>query len=141
MENKQAIFRALYDQLQAMVATCFPKKCTNCGITYTDIEDFLDRTKQACSSASLLENFEPYERSIVDLNRNCECGSTLMVVFPERRDTSKKGNKLRDKFGESLNILVSIGFKENIARTELKKLLNGRKSNVISAFMNKHGEF
>lgn len=136
MQDKQAIFRVLYAELEAMVATCFPKKCANCGRVYKDIEEFLAKTEKTANSASsMLDSFDPEEKFIVDLNRNCECGSTLMVVFPERRDVSEKGRQLRNKFGESLEMLVSAGIPEQTAREELKRLLYGGKSSVIAEFL------
>ncbi|MCK9987662.1 MAG: hypothetical protein AzoDbin1_04134, partial [Azoarcus sp.] len=37
---------------------------------------------------------------IVELFRNCVCGSTLMDCFRDRRDTSEAGLRRRARFGE-----------------------------------------
>ncbi len=75
---------------------------------------------------------------IVNLFRNCTCGSTLMDEFNNRRDLSPGGLKRREKFGALMDRLVEGGMEMETARTELLKVMRGEGSKVLK--IKKSGE-
>ncbi len=64
------------------------------------------------------------DRPVVELFRNCVCGSTLMDLFADRRDTSQQGEARRNQFDALLQSLMQQrGFTYQQARIELLKWL------------------
>lgn len=122
----------LYQGLQALADSSFPKRCNNCGQVYDTAEDFIRRTKKLQPETSgLKQSFDDDESVIVELYRNCECGSTLLDFFTDRRDTSSQGLDRRKKFGELLDKLTESGLSDVIARVELIKVLRGEVSEIL----------
>lgn len=62
---------------------------------------------------------------ILELFRNCVCGSTLLDFFSDRRDTGPAGLKRRERFGELMTFLTNSGLDVGIARAERLKVLRG----------------
>jgi hypothetical protein len=79
------------------------------------------------------------DEPIVELFRNCACGSTLLEFCSDRRDNSPAGIRRRRRFGELMVLLVSSGIKEFVARQELLKMLRGEKSEVIDKMRGREG--
>jgi hypothetical protein len=123
---------ALYAGLQELAAGAFPKRCALCGRTYSSVEDYVTQTGRVGSGRSgLKQTFDDDGHVIVELFRNCVCGSTLMDCFTDRRDTSAAGLKRRARFGELVESLVARGLGREHARSELLKVLRGEKSTVL----------
>ena len=111
--------------LHTRVKSEFPKPCRKCGKTYESFEQFFYETDEI-------------ERGTVNyptigaefyLHRNCKesCGSTLVVVFNDRRDDSELGNQRREVFQNCLDILgQKMGMAECDARNVLFSLLKER---------------
>ena len=111
--------------LHTRVKSEFPKCCKKCGKTYQSFEQFYYETDEI-------------ERGTVNyptlgaefyLHRNCKdsCGSTLVVVFNDRRDDSELGNQRRAVFQSCLDILgQKMGMPELDARNVLFSLLKER---------------
>jgi len=77
----------------------FPRKCNNCGREYSSEIDFLEQTKQLRTGRSSLKESEDDDgQVIVEVYRNCVCGSTMMDEFHSRRDTSPAGTKRRQEY-------------------------------------------
>ena len=77
----------------------FPKYCGCCGKAYLTPEDFLEQTQPLRSQQSSLKEDETEDgQLIVDVFRNCACGSTLMDEFQSRRDTSLEGRLRRAQY-------------------------------------------
>ena len=70
--------------------------------------------------------------AIVEVFRNCPCGSTLMDAFNDRRDMSERGNKRRQHFSRMMDYLSEKGIEKEISRIELLKVLRGEKSAILS---------
>ncbi len=95
-----------FAQLHCLAHITFPKQCNNCGLDYHTADFFLLAThcigpdvtglKQGCSADG---------SPIIELFRNCTCGSNLMAEFKCRRDHSASGIKRRGFFGEVLSPL------------------------------------
>lgn len=122
----------LFAGLKALAESAFPKRCRNCGRVFEDAEQFLYETKHIDQSRSgLKQSWDDNDATIVEVYRNCLCGSTLMDFFSDRRDLSEFGIKRRDKFGKLVEQLVTRGWSNDLARTELLKLLRGEHSELI----------
>ncbi len=124
--------KELYEGLQALADSSFPKLCNNCGQVYDTAEEFIKKTKKLQPETSgLKQSVDDDESVIVELYRNCECGSTLLDFFTDRRDTSPQGLERRIKFEELLDKLTDSGLSEIIARVELIKVLRGEVSEIL----------
>lgn len=124
--------------LTALLESSFPKKCAVCGREYLTAEQFLQETHDLPYAGSCLkESIEEDGTAIVEVFRNCICGSTLMDEFNNRRDTSERGRMRREKFERVLQQLVGKGLDEQVARTELIKLMHGHESTILNKILKK----
>jgi hypothetical protein len=122
----------LFAGLKALAESAFPKHCKNCGRTFQTASDFISETQLINSNQSgLKQSWDDNDVTIVEMYRNCPCGSTLMDFFTDRRDHSAAGLQRREKFGKLVEQLVSHGLTPDGARQELLKILRGQKSEVI----------
>ncbi len=136
MNRKKVDETALYDGLKALLETTFPKTCASCGKRYHDLEAFLAGTQQVNGNMSgLKQSFDDEERTIVELFRNCSCGSTVMDLFGDRREPSEKGIKRRQRFKELLDYLTTSGLEYDTTLSELRKVVQGGKSAIIEALI------
>ena len=123
----------LYEGLQALAETSFPKKCNCCGKTYTTAEEFFAETQDIPTAKSHLKAAKEEDGSIIlEAFRNCSCGSTLMDAFSDRRDFSARGEKRREKFDFMLDFLAKQGIEKRVAQEELLKIMRGKKSILLS---------
>jgi len=125
-----------YKGLQNLVDSTFPKKCNKCGKVYESKQEFLAETMPvrdiSLEDKSGLFSLEGGGMdTAVGVFRNCKCGTTLMVDFQDRRDNSVDGQNRRDEFKKLLDALVEHGVKYDIARDELLKVLEGKRSEII----------
>ncbi len=122
----------LFRGLKSLSQTAFPKKCPTCGRVYENEEQYIAATEAVRPAKSgLKESFDDDDNQIVELYRNCVCGSTLMEFFGDRRDNSPNGVKRREIFGQLLDLLVEDGVDPEVARLELLKKLYGKKSDLL----------
>ncbi|MBU0996392.1 MAG: oxidoreductase [Proteobacteria bacterium] len=131
MADLETIDKDFYKGLQALSDSSFPKKCSTCGKIYDNVHDYLALTKAIGRSSGLKESLDDDDKPLVELFRNCVCGSTLMDVFNNRRDLSPAGLKRRQKFEELLNRLTNNGFAAQTARDELLKIMRGEGSDLL----------
>lgn len=117
--------------LKSIIESAFPKKCPMCGKTYNSEQDFINDTTKISNQTGLKQSYDDDEQPIVELYRNCSCGSTLMNFFGDRRNNDVAGEKRRIKFGELLGYLVSEGLELNVARGELLKAIHGEQSDIL----------
>lgn len=121
-----------FKDLHALAKSAFPKRCANCGRVYETAEEFLEKTQAISPERSGLKSSTDENGAIIlEVFRNCICGSTLMDCFSDRRDISSAGLARRKKFGELLEFLVTQGLEYNTARTELLKVLRGEPSLIL----------
>jgi hypothetical protein len=122
----------LFAGLKVLAESAFPKHCKNCGRVFETAEQFLQETQKIDSSRSgLKQSWDDNDTVIVEVYRNCVCGSTLMDFFSDRRDFSEAGLQRREKFGKVLTQLTAYGLSHETARAELLKILRGEKSELI----------
>ncbi len=111
--------------LQSRLKTDFPKTCGKCGKCYHSFEEFFFET-DAIARGTISY---PTLGSDFFLHRNCKgsCGSTLIVVFTDRRDDSELGNRRRAVFQTCLDKLGErLGLGESEARPVLFSLIHER---------------
>lgn len=122
----------LYSGLQELAAGAFPKRCAMCGRSYDSVDDYIAKTGRVGSGRSgLKQTLDEEGEVIVELFRNCVCGSTLMDCFSNRRDQSASGRRQRERFGHLITSLVARGLSSESARTELLKVMRGEHSSIL----------
>ncbi len=133
--NAHAWDAELLAGLKALAASAFPKRCANCGRVYPDEAAYLNETLPVSAATSGLKSSEDDDGStIVELFRNCACGSTLLDFFNDRRDDTEAGERRRARFGELLTYLTDRGLAPAEARNELRKVMRGEPSEVLQRF-------
>lgn len=121
------IDETLFAGLRELAASAFPKHCRNCGRQYRDSTEFLAATQPLrANSSGLRQSHDDDDQVIVELFRNCVCGSTLLESFWNRRDLSEDGIKRRMKFRDMADKLGALGYPAEAARDELLKLMHGQ---------------
>ena len=124
----------LFKGLQALAESAFPKKCSTCGRTFNTAVEFIQQTELIRPEISgLKQSIDDEGLAIVELFRNCPCGSTLMDAFNNRRDMSPQGEQRRKRFAELIDYLENHHQLDvDTARAELLKVMKGEKSNILS---------
>jgi hypothetical protein len=116
--------------LKELYNSTFPRKCPNCGREYPTLEAFLKETIPLEGRSGLIENLgcpDEGDEPIVELYRNCVCGSTIMEFFSNRRDTSEQGLRRRQLFDDLLKQMVVQGVSKEEARKALLLMLRHNK--------------
>lgn len=127
MSDEEQLIDELYRGLAALKAEAFPKRCASCGRIYHDSAQFLRETVPVRSGKSgLKRGYDDTDRSLVEVYRNCACGSTMLEFFADRRDTSEQGLRRREIFGQLLERLERAGVDRAVARAELIGGLRGQ---------------
>jgi hypothetical protein len=124
----------ILDGLRVLSKTAFPRKCTTCGKVYGSFEEFVSETRSLEGRSGLLENIgcpEEGDDPIVEIYRNCVCGSTLVEFALNRRDSSEHGLRRREIFNKLLKLLIDRGLSEEDARSELLLLMQSKKSQLL----------
>lgn len=130
---EQTEIQEIFSGLRALVESTFPKRCRNCGREYASSAEFIAATRAVRPNCSgLKQSLDDDDNPIVEVFRNCECGSTLMEIFNDRRDLSEAGIKRRHRFEEMLGHLVSRGVAREVAYAELIKLMRGQANELLS---------
>lgn len=123
----------LFEGLQALSDAAFPKTCSSCGRVYHSATEFATRSLAPSGRSGLKQGLDDDDQPVVELFRNCQCGSTLLDFFEDRRDNSTRGQKRREVFGKVLGNLENRGMTRTEARQELRKLMNGKPSPKLEA--------
>jgi hypothetical protein len=131
MKREQNLGSHLFKDLKALSESSFPKKCSSCGKVYESSEQFVQKTDDVAGRSGLKSSEDDCGDQIVELFRNCICGSTLMECFSDRRDASKTGLRRRELFGRLMAMLENKGLPADKARAELLKLIRGEHSRVL----------
>lgn len=118
--------------LRELSESAFPKRCATCGRAFASVAEYVLETDRVRADITGLKQSTDEDGShIVELFRNCPCGSTLMDVFADRRNTAEAGLQRRKRFGELLAYLVSSGLQAVVARDELLKVMRGEASPLL----------
>lgn len=140
MSDDDAADSSLFAGLQSLVASAFPKQCKMCGRIYNSPQDFAVKTAAISGHAGFKTAVEEDGSRILELFRNCECGSTLMDVFRDRRDTSPAGLQRRQNFEKLLQKLQAKGIDRDVARQELLKVMRGQRSELLDRLLRQRRE-
>ncbi|OOZ40406.1 oxidoreductase [Solemya pervernicosa gill symbiont] len=136
MVDDERFSHELFKGLQALADSSFPKRCETCGRVFESAEQFLAETESIHKTKTGLKQSQDDDGTlIVEVFRNCPCGSTLMDLFGDRRDLSERGEDKRDKFEALIAFVASHDVNREVARTELLKVLQGGKSDLISSLL------
>ena len=123
-----------YLGLKCLSDRAFPKRCPCCGRHFATAADFIRSTETVRTGDSGLKSVrDESDRPMVELFRNCPCGSTLMDRFDDRRDLSEPGLRRRKLFGQFLRLLENRGMEAELAQVELLKLLRGEPSTLLAS--------
>lgn len=123
----------LFKGLKALSDNAFPKECAVCGRVYHSPRDFIQQSESIAGRSGLKPSYDDDDRPMVELFRNCVCGSTLMDFFSDRRDTSPAGLKRRQVFSKMLTHLDERGMDNETARQELLKVMRGDTSEKLES--------
>ena len=117
----------LYQGLIELADASFPKRCNCCGRVYATAAEFIAATRAAGRNGSgLKQGYDDHDLAVVELFRNCPCGSTLMGTFGDRRDISADGGQRRHRFDQVAIALREKGLDEALVRTELLLFMRGQ---------------
>lgn len=127
---------AWYRDLRALREGAFPKVCNCCGRVYASAAAYLVETRAMMQGARSLKSSRDDDGSvIVEVFRNCVCGSTLLSEFANRRDTSPQGEERRERFERLLALLMQRGLARGEAHAELLREIRGHGSEVVRDLM------
>lgn len=126
----------VYQGLHACLQLAFPLNCPKCGREYFTLEDFLASTGPLAGGSGLREYADPQGETLVGLFRICACEAILVTLCENRRDASLPGQVRRSRFEALLELFVSRGLEKETARRELRKLLLGQESPLLSGKYN-----
>ena len=125
-----SMFDEFYRDLKAYYLDSFPKRCSTCGRIFATAERFIAETEAIRGGSGLKEGLDDLGQ-VVELFRNCPCGSTLMDIFADRRDDTEAGQARRRHFAELQALLVDQGLSSSEARRELRRFFQGEPSRVV----------
>lgn len=133
MQNGNSIKEELniFKGLKALSESSFPKRCGNCKRIFETTEQYLKETENLPGSAGVKASYDDDDKSILEVYRNCVCGSTLMDFFSDRRDLSEKGLKRREIFQKVLDHLEKQGVQPQVGRDELLKFMRSGESELL----------
>ncbi len=135
-KEQHSWLETFYKGLQTLVDSTFPKTCPKCSRVYTSKEEFLretipvkDISLEDKSGLFALDGGDV--ETTIGVFRSCECGTTLMADFQDRRDNSEAGQKRREQFERLMVMLTEHGMEHDVARHELLQILHGERSEII----------
>ena len=77
MSEDQNFYSKLFEGLNSLVESAFPKKCETCGRMFETADQFLKETQDIRESVTGLKQSRDDDGAIiVEAFRNCPCGST-----------------------------------------------------------------
>ncbi|WP_219134446.1 hypothetical protein [Janthinobacterium sp. UMAB-60] len=115
-----------FEGLRALAEAAFPKHCACCGRVFATADEFIGQTRAMRQNVSgLKQSFDDNNVAIVEVYRNCPCGSTLMDFFSDRRDTSEACQQRRLLFERLLPLLQEKGMERGAARAYLLQIVRG----------------
>lgn len=119
---------AMMKKFQAFSQKSFPKRCSSCGRLYSDLDGFLRNTRvRQGQNSGFMKMLGLGDAPVMDMVGTCRCGSTLMVVTPDRRDQSDRGRRRRRLFDRMVANLVIRGLAPDHARERvLHRFRHGR---------------
>ena len=131
--SEAPIGEGVYAGLRELADSAFPKRCRLCGREYRNSAEFLAATQPVrTNSSGLKQGRDDDGHEIVELFRNCVCGSTLLESYWNRRDLTDAGIMRRKRFQNMVEKLVATGCPVETARTELLKFMRGQPNDLMN---------
>jgi len=130
--GEPSINEDIYAGLRQLADSAFPKRCKLCGREYKNPAEFLVATRPVKSNSSgLKQSHDDEGHEIVELFRNCVCGSTLLENYWNRRDLTDAGIMRRKRFQDMVGKLIAKGCPEESVRSELLKFMRGQPNELM----------
>ena len=82
----------------------FPPKCNLCHLSFTNVNDFIKKTRRLASPEEAFIQPNSQKKSYVDF-RLCSCKTLLPFQVNNRRDNSQFGRQAREIFDECLVLI------------------------------------
>lgn len=131
--SESAVNEDIYAGLRELADSAFPKRCRLCGREYQNSAEFLAATQPVrADSSGLKQSHDDDGHEIVELFRNCVCGSTLLESYWNRRDLTEAGIIRRKHFQEMVGKLVATGCPTETAHSELLKFVRGQPNDLMN---------
>lgn len=122
----------IFAGLRQLADAAFPRRCRQCGREYKTSEEFLAATRPLRPEISGLKlGHDDDGHEIVELFRNCVCGSTLLESYWNRRDSSAAGLMRRQRFNDMIDRLVAKGCPAETAHAEMLKFMRGQPNGLL----------
>lgn len=120
----------VFDGLQALSDSAFPKQCASCGKQYAGLEQLVAETRPQQGSG-LKESYVDLSAT-VEIECQCSCGAVLTETLNDRRSYDGVGSQRRGLFDRLLSLLTEGGMPVKMAKTELLKVMKGQPSELLN---------
>lgn len=114
----------ILEGLSKLADSPFPKECASCGKLYDSLDQLLNETQPGSEQNNRAGG--------VELSRQCPCTNPIDIHFDDRRDQGEFASKRRELFQNLLNVLTSNGMPQSMAKTEIKKVMRGERSSLLT---------
>ena len=121
----------LYGRLKAFDEEGFPKTCGTCGRVYESASAFIANTTAARAGSALKQSHDENGETVIELFRDCQCGSTLMSPFYSRRGSSDLASKCRHEFDQLIKHMTDSGHTHASAGEELRHVITGGYADIL----------
>ena len=130
MPTSAATLSEVFDGLQALSHSAFPKQCDSCGKQYASLEQLISETQPPQGSG--LKECAGDSAATVEIECQCSCGSLLTETLADRRSSEGVGSQRRGLFDRLLSLLTEGGMPEKMAKKELLKVMKGQSSELLN---------
>ncbi|MEH6823149.1 MAG: hypothetical protein V7629_04460 [Motiliproteus sp.] len=124
-----ATLTEVFDGLQALSDSAFPKQCESCSKEYVNLEQLVAETTPPQGGG--LKEAVDYLKPRVEMECLCSCGSLLTEAFNDRRASEGVGSQRRSLFERLLRLLSEGGMPVKMAKKELIKVMKGQSSELL----------
>lgn len=129
MQTPQNSLNEVFEGLQALSASAFPKQCPGCAKEYQNLEQLIAGTEPQQGSGLKQSSGLAAQ---VELERLCGCGALLSESVNDRRSNDAIGNQRRMLFDRLMSLLTEGGMPEKMAKKELLKVMKGQPSELLN---------
>ncbi|MBL4852287.1 MAG: CbiX/SirB N-terminal domain-containing protein [Gammaproteobacteria bacterium] len=130
-EPKQVKRKIRVVGLRSVADSDFPKTCRNCQRSYQTLSEFIRDTVSTTPETGLKQGFNDEEQAIVELLRNCQCGSILMSPVHSRRGNSDLASECREQFDQLVAQMAATGRTHESAREDLRQVITGGYGDIL----------
>lgn len=124
MQDSKGKVNEILDGLSKLADSPFPKECPSCGKLFDSLDQLLNETDPGSEHNN--------QEGAVILSRQCPCSHTIDILFNDRREQGELADKRRQLFQNLLNVLTDNGMPQSMAKTEIKKVMRGERSSLLT---------